>query len=109
MANTTVYPKGGPGAAGEVKNMSGQYEADGVLEDNQVIRLKEPLPCKAGPVKVIVTPQLEASEPGKPNRAALDALTRLLREPDDLTPEQWEELEKVIQQHPLRIRKGTPA
>ena len=29
-------------------------------------------------------------------------------EPDDLTPEQWNALEKLIEEHPLRIRKSAP-
>lgn len=45
--------------AGEVKGMSRTYEAEGVLEGDRMIRLKDPLPCKEGPMKVIVTPQDE--------------------------------------------------
>ena len=86
--------------------MSRAYEVEGVLEGDRMIRLKEPLPCKEGPVKVIVTPQGETAGPRETNRAALEALDRLLAEPDDMTPEQWAELEKVIEGHPLRIRKG---
>lgn len=86
--------------------MSGAYEREGVLEGDRVIRLNEPLPCSEGPVKVTVTPQTEVTEPPEANRAALGALDRLLGEPDDLTPEQWAELERVIQERPLRIRRG---
>ena len=86
--------------------MSRVYEREGVLEGDRLIRLKAPLPCKEGPVKVVVTPQGEAAEAGEPNQVALEALDRLLAEPDDLTPEQWEHLERIIQGHPLRIRKG---
>lgn len=39
-----------------------RYEVDGTLEGNRVIRLKEALPCKEGPVKVIVTPQREGAK-----------------------------------------------
>jgi hypothetical protein len=85
------------------------YEADGTLEGNQLIRLKEPLPCKDGPVKVIVTPQTEETGRGDRNRGALDALDNLLAQPDDLTPGQWVELEAVIEEHPLRIRKAPAA
>ena len=85
--------------------MSWQYEAEGVLESDRVIRLNKPLPCKEGPVKVVVTPQSGEAEPRATNRAALEALNRFLGEPDDLTPQQWAELEKVIEEHPLRIRK----
>lgn len=86
--------------------MSSDYEVEGVLEGDRVIRLKEPLPCKEGPVKVIVTPQAGGAELLEPNHAALEALDHLLAESDDLTTEQWAELERVIEQHPLRIRKG---
>jgi hypothetical protein len=89
--------------------MVGHYEVEGTLEGNQLIRLKEPLPCKEGPVKVIVTPQSEETGRGERNRAALEALGNLLAQPDDLTPGQWVELEKVIEEHPLRIRKGPAA
>jgi hypothetical protein len=89
--------------------MVDHYEVEGTLEGNQLIRLKEPLPCKEGPVKVIVTPETEEVGPGKPNRPALEALTNLLAQPDDLTPGQWVELEKVIEEHPLRIRKASAA
>jgi hypothetical protein len=88
--------------------MSRIYERDGVLEGDCLIRLKEPLPCKEGPVKVTVAPEAEVAEPAEGNRAALEALDRLLREPDELTPERWAELERVIEEHPLRIRKGVP-
>ncbi len=89
--------------------MVGDYEADGTLEGHQLIRLKEPVPCKDGPVKVIVTPQTEETGRGKPHRPALEALSSLLAQHDDLTPEQWAELEKVIEEHPLRIRKEPAA
>ena len=85
--------------------MAGRYEVEGTLEGNQLIRLREPLPCKEGPVKVIVTPQTEETGRGDGNRGALDALENLLEQPDDLTPGQWAELEKVIEEHPLRIRR----
>jgi hypothetical protein len=85
--------------------MSGGYEAEGMLEGDRVIRLKDPLPCKDQPVKVIVTPQTEMANLRERNRMALAALDRLLAEPDDMTTEQWMELEKVIEEHPLRIRK----
>lgn len=85
--------------------MSGGYEAEGILEGGRVIRLKEPLPCKDQLVKVIVTPQTETANLRERNRLALAALDRLLAEPDDMTTEQWVELEKVIEEHPLRIRK----
>ena len=87
--------------------MAGHYEVEGTLEGNRLIRLKEPLPCKEGPVKVIVTPQSEETGRGERNRAALEALGNLLAQPDDLTPGQWVELEKVIEEHPLKIRKGS--
>jgi len=86
--------------------MSRAYEREGVLEGDRVIRLKEPLPCKEGPVKVTVTSEADVLEPAEANRAALEALNRLVGEPDDLTPEQWAEVERVIEEHPLRIRKG---
>jgi hypothetical protein len=89
--------------------MAEGYEVEGTLEGNRVIRLNEPLPCKEGPVKVIVTPHTEETEPRQSNRAALGALDDLLAEADDLTPGQWAELEKVIEENPLRIREGSPA
>lgn len=89
--------------------MSGGYEAEGMLEGDRVIRLKEPLPCKDQPVKVIVTPQTETANLRERNRMALAALDGLLAEPDDLTPERWAELEKVIDEHPLRIRRDAPS
>jgi hypothetical protein len=85
--------------------MSGGYEAEGIFEGGRVIRLKEPLPYKDQLVKVIVTPQTETANLRERNRLALAALDRLLAEPDDMTTEQWMELEKVIEEHPLRIRK----
>jgi hypothetical protein len=89
--------------------MVGRYEVEGTLEGNQLIRLKQPLPCKDGPVKVIVTLQTEETGRGNPNRPALEALSSLLAQPDDLAPGQWVELEKVIEEHPLRIRKASAA
>jgi len=53
------------------------------------------------------TLQLEGTQTLKRNRSALDALDRLLAEPDDLSSEKWTELEKIIDQHPLTIRKGS--
>ena len=82
-----------------------RYEVDGTLE-GRTIRLKDSIPCKEGPVKVIVTPQTERVEVNGRNRSALEALYRLLAEPDDLSPEKWLELEKTIEDHPLRIRKS---
>ena len=64
---------------------------------------------KDGPVKVIVTPQSEEAGRGKSNRPALEALSSLLAQPDDLTPGQWAEIEKVIEKHPLRIRRASAA
>ncbi len=87
--------------------MAGQYEVEGVLEGNKLIRLNEPIPCKEGPVRVVVMPQTEEAGGGDQNRAALEALQNLLAQPDDLSPSQWVELEKVIEEHPLRIRKAT--
>ena len=90
--------------------MSSRYEVGGVLEDSRVIRLNEPLPCKEGPVKVVVeTLEPERSPLLKQNRLALEALDRLLTEPDDLSSEKWMELEKIIEEHPLRIRKVSPS
>ena len=80
-----------------------------MLEGNRLIRLKEPLPCKEGPVKVIVTLQSEETGEGESSRPALEALNSLLAQPDDLTPKQWAELERVIEEHPLRIRKASAA
>lgn len=88
--------------------MADQYEVKGMLEGNRLIRLNEPLPCKEGPVKVVVTPHPEEAELDERNRAALKALDQLLIEGDDLTPEKWAELESLIEAHPLRIRKGSP-
>ena len=59
--------------------------------------------------KVIVTPQPHANELQQRNRMALVALDRFLAEPDDLPPEKWLELEKIIEEHPIRIRKNTLA
>jgi len=88
--------------------MTKRYEVGGVLEDSRVIRLNESLPCKKGPVKVVIeTLQPEGTEVAERNRAALEALDRLLAEPDDLSLDKWMELEKIIDEHPLRIRKGS--
>lgn len=87
--------------------MTSRYEVGGVLEDSRVIRLNEPLPCKEGPVKVVVeTLQPDESQLLERNRNALEALDRVLAEPDDLSSEKWMELEKIIEEHPLRIRKS---
>ncbi len=68
--------------------MTSRYEVGGVLEDSRMIRLNEPLPCKKGPVKVVIeTLQPEGTHLPEPNRAALEALDRLLAEPDDLSSE----------------------
>ncbi len=88
--------------------MTSRYEVAGVLEDSRVIRLNEPLPCKEGPVKVVIEPlQPEGTPLLERNRVALEALDRLLAEPDDLSSEKWMELEKIIEEHPLKIRKGS--
>ena len=88
--------------------MTSRYEVGGVLEDSRVIRLNEPLPCKQGPVKVVVeTLQPEGAQLLDRNRLALEALDRLLAEPEDLSSEKWMELERVIEQHPLSIRKDS--
>jgi len=89
--------------------MVNRYEVEGRLEGNRVIRLSEPLPCKEGPVRVIVTPHAEETEPREGNRAALEALDSLLAEPDELSSRKWMELEHMIEQHPFRIRKGSSA
>ena len=34
--------------------MTSRYEVGGVLEDSRMILLNEPLPCKKGPVKVVI-------------------------------------------------------
>ena len=87
--------------------MTGRYEVGGVLEDSRLIRLDEALPCKKGPVKVVVeTIEPEGTLLLERNRGALDALVRLLAEPDDLSSEKWMELEKIIEEHPLRIREA---
>ncbi len=88
--------------------MIDSYEVEGRLEGNRLIRLNEPIPCNEGPVRVIVKPLAEGADIGQQNRAALEGLNQLLEEHDDLTPKQWDELEKVIEDHPLRIRKGSP-
>jgi len=85
------------------------YELEGRFDGNQVIRLNEPLRCPEGPVRVIVTPLAAKTEQGQQNRAALEALHHLLAEPDDLTQEKWMELEKLMEEHPLTIRKGSLA
>ena len=88
--------------------MTSRYEVGGVLEDSRVIRLNEPLHCKQGPVKVVIeTLQPEGAQLPERNRVALEALDRLLAEPDDLASEKWMELERVIEQHPLSIRKDS--
>lgn len=88
--------------------MTSRYEVGGVLEDSRVIRLNEALPCKEGPVKVAIeTLEPEGTPLMKRNRAALEALDRLLAEPDDLSSEKWMELEKIIEEHPVRIREGS--
>jgi hypothetical protein len=81
-----------------------RYEVDGILEGDRIIRLKEPIPCAAGPVRVVVTPR--PSSPGNgSNLAALTGLEALLKDPDDLSPEDWAKIEKNIEEHPLRLRK----
>jgi hypothetical protein len=88
--------------------MTNRYEVGGVLEDSRVIRLNEPVPCKEGPVKVVIeTLQPEETQSLARNCTALEALDRLLAEPDDLSSEKWMQLEKIIDQHPLKIRKGS--
>jgi len=83
--------------------MTTRYEVGGVLEGSRVIRLNEALPCKEGPVKVVVeTLQPEGTQLLERNRVALEALDRLLAEPDDLSSEKWMELEKIIAGLPLR-------
>ena len=90
--------------------MTSRYEVGGVLEDGRVIRLNEDLPCKQGPVKIVIeTLQPEGIHLPERNRDALKALDRLLAEPDDLSSEQWMELENIIEEHPLRIRNGSPS
>lgn len=88
--------------------MTDRYEVGGVLVDSRLIRLNEPLPCKQGPVKVVIeTLQPEATQSLQPNRVALEALDRLLAEADGESSEIWTHLEKIIDEHPLRIRKGS--
>jgi len=89
--------------------MASRYETDGTLEGNRLIRLNEPLPWKEGPVRIIVIPPASGTDLQERNRPALEALDRLLAEPDDLTAQQWIELDRLIEEHPLRIRKGSPA
>ena len=77
--------------------MTDRYEVAGVLEDSRLIRLNEPLPCKQGPVKVVIeTLQPEAIQPLQPNRVALEALDRLLAEGDGESSEIWTHLEKNL-------------
>jgi hypothetical protein len=83
------------------------YEVEGVLENGPLIRLNEPLPCKKGPVKVVVETLAAESLLPEQNRAALQALDRLLAEPNDLTSEKWLELDNLIAEHPLRVREGS--
>ena len=90
--------------------MTRRYEVGGVLEDSRVIRLNEPLPCKEGPVKVVVeTTEPEGTRLLKRNHAALEALDRLLAESDDLSSDKWMELDKILEDHPLKIREGSPS
>jgi len=92
----------------EVIAMTSRYEVGGVLEDSRVIRLNEALPCKQGPVKVVIeTLQPEETQLPERNREALEALDRLLADSDNLSSEKWMELEKIIKEHPLKIRKGS--
>ena len=68
--------------------MTSRYEVGGVLKDSRVIRLNEPHPCKKGPVKVAFeTLEPEGTQLLERNRVALEALDRLLAEPDDLPSE----------------------
>jgi hypothetical protein len=90
----------------ETMGMRQVYEREGVLEGDRVIRLKDPIPCAQGVVKVTVTRETEGAESQGPNRGALQALDRFLAETGDLTPEQWAELERLIEDHPFRIRPG---
>ena len=63
--------------------MTDRYEVGGVLEDSRLIRLNDPLPCKQGPVKVVIeTLPPEATQSLQSNRLALEALDRLLAEAD---------------------------
>jgi len=87
--------------------MTRHYEVEGVLENGRLIRLNEPLPCKKGPVKVVVETLAAESHLPERNRAALQALDRLLAEPNDLTSEKWLELDNLIAEHPLRVREGS--
>jgi len=84
--------------------MTDGYKVGGVLEDSRLIRLNEPLPCKQGPVKVVIeTLQPEATQSLQPNRVALEALDRLLAEVDGESSEIWTQLEKIIDEHPRPI------
>jgi|GEM_PF-2892510 len=89
--------------------MARSCEGEGILDGDRVIRLNEPLPCKDGPVKVIVTAQAVDRGRDERGRAALGAFDDLQREPEELAPERWREIEDLIEAHPLRIRKGSPA
>lgn len=79
------------------------YEVDGVLEGDRLIRLRDPLPCGEGPVRVSVTPLNQPGGIRTSNRMALAALDRLLSASDDLPPDQWEELDRIIREHPFRV------
>jgi hypothetical protein len=84
--------------------MTDRYEVGGVLEDSRLIRLNDPLPCKQGPVKVVIeTLQPEATQSLQPNSVALEALDRLLAEADGESSEIWTHLEKIIDEHPRLI------
>ena len=88
--------------------MTDRYEVGGVLENGRLIRLNEPLPCKQGPVRVVIeTLPPEATQSPQRNRVALEALDRLLAEADGDSSETWIQLEKIIAEHPLRIRKDS--
>jgi len=89
--------------------MTRHYEVKGVLENGRLVRLNEPLPCKKGPVKVVIETLAAESHLPERNHAALQALDRLLTEPDDLSSEKWLELANPIAEHPLRVREGSPS
>ena len=84
------------------------YEGEGTLEGDRVIRLDAPVPYKAGRVRVVVNPLDDSSDRRHQNQAALEALQQLLDQADDLTPGQWEELERVIEEYPVRIGRDSP-
>ena len=84
------------------------YEGEGTLEGDRVIRLDAPVPYKAGRVRVAVNPLDDSSDRRHRNQAALEALQQLLDQADDLTPGQWEELERVIEEYPVRIGRDSP-